>query len=954
MIKITLTFLLLAFTIGTTQSQNKKALSVDDYDIWKSLRGAILSNNGKWVSYQINPQKGDGYLYLYNTENQQLDSVARGTAAVFSPENNFLAFKVVPQADTVRTLKLKKTKDEKMPKDTLVVWNLISGEKKSYPRIKNFTVPKKKGDWLVAHFHKKISKEGQDTDSLLRDSTHLAMDFPKTESTIINNDSTTKKKKTPTKFKSKGTQLVYLNPINGDSISFADVVKYSVPKYGEGIFVVQSVGDSIEETKIKRLATTQLKTDSLFHKQGNLSALSCDDHAGQLGFLFSPDTAKTKTYRLYHWLHKKNQLNMVVDTMHPKLPQGWSAHTKGKLWFSEKGDKLFFGSGKRPSEEAKDTLLKSEKVFVDIWNWKDKRLQPMQKKNLNKDKDRAYKAVYLIKPGIVTQLETETFNSVSILEDGNWDYAVVTDDTPYLRASSWSGVWAKDFYRIDLASGERSLIQKKIANKYSFSPDGDFLCWYNPTDSTWYLNNLKNNTKTPISNNIELPFYNELNDVPNSPRAYGVAGWSPGSSEVYIYDRFDIWKFDTRLKNQALNLTQGMGRQQKTRFRYVNLDKDNKYINEKEGVLLHFLNEENKNQGYGWLKNGSWESCIHEPANFSKPIKAKNSDQMIWRKGDFRQYPELYYSTLQFTATQLISNTNPQQSLYNWGNIQLINYNALDGKEYQGLLVTPENLDRSKKYPMIVYYYERDSERLHRYYSPAPSRSTVNWTMYASNGYVLFIPDIAYRTGDPGLSAYEAIMGGVMSVTQRFDFIDSNNIGLQGQSWGGYQTAHMITRTNMFKAAMAGAPVSNMTSAYGGIRWGTGSSRMFQYERTQSRIGGTLWDKFTKYVENSPVFYVPQIETPLLMMHNDNDGAVPWYQGIEMFVAMRRLNKPVWMLTYNDEEHNLTRRANSIDLSIRMRQFFDHYLKGKPAPVWMEHGIPAVEKGHNMGYDLVE
>jgi dipeptidyl aminopeptidase/acylaminoacyl peptidase len=158
----------------------------------------------------------------------------------------------------------------------------------------------------------------------------------------------------------------------------------------------------------------------------------------------------------------------------------------------------------------------------------------------------------------------------------------------------------------------------------------------------------------------------------------------------------------------------------------------------------------------------------------------------------------------------------------------------------------------------------------------------------------------------------------------------------------------------MFAAAMAGAPVSNMTSAYGGIRWGSGMSRMFQYEGSQSRIGGTLWEKPWRYIENSPVFFADKVGTPLLMMHNDEDGAVPWYQGIEYFVALRRLNKPVWMLTYNGAPHNLKRRADCKDLSIRMLQFFDHYLKGAPAPVWMEHGIPAVDKGKKMGYELIK
>jgi dipeptidyl aminopeptidase/acylaminoacyl peptidase len=271
-----------------------------------------------------------------------------------------------------------------------------------------------------------------------------------------------------------------------------------------------------------------------------------------------------------------------------------------------------------------------------------------------------------------------------------------------------------------------------------------------------------------------------------------------------------------------------------------------------------------------------------------------------------------------------------------------------------GLLYTPENLDKSKKYPLLVYFYERSSDRIHSFRHPSPSRSIINPSYCVSNGYVVFVPDIPYLEGYPGQSAYRAVVSGTLAMTGQFPFIDKENMGIQGQSWGGYQVAYLVTQTNLYKAAMAGAPVSNMTSAYGGIRWGSGMSRMFQYEKTQSRIGGTLWEKPFHYIENSPVFYADKIETPLLIMHNDNDGAVPWYQGIELFVAMRRLGKPAWMLTYNNEEHNLTKWPNRMDLDIRMYQFFDHYLKGAPEPKWMKDGIPAIEKGKNLGYGLEE
>jgi dipeptidyl aminopeptidase/acylaminoacyl peptidase len=281
----------------------------------------------------------------------------------------------------------------------------------------------------------------------------------------------------------------------------------------------------------------------------------------------------------------------------------------------------------------------------------------------------------------------------------------------------------------------------------------------------------------------------------------------------------------------------------------------------------------------------------------------------------------------------------------------LVDWITGDGEKMQGKLYLPENLDKTKKHPMLVYFYERSSHGLYSHHIPQPNWSIINISYCVSNGYIVFVPDISYhKEGFPGECAYSSIVTGTLAMLQKFPFIDKDNMALQGQSWGGYQIAYLVTRTNLYKCAMAGAPVTNMTSAYGGMRWGSGMSRMFQYEKTQSRIGGTLWNKTIEYIENSPVFFAPKIETPLLIMHNDNDGAVPWYQGIELFNAMRRLSKPVWMLVYNKEEHNLRKRPNRKDLSKRTMQFFDYYLKGAKIPVWMDKGIPAHKKGEIHGY----
>jgi dipeptidyl aminopeptidase/acylaminoacyl peptidase len=300
-----------------------------------------------------------------------------------------------------------------------------------------------------------------------------------------------------------------------------------------------------------------------------------------------------------------------------------------------------------------------------------------------------------------------------------------------------------------------------------------------------------------------------------------------------------------------------------------------------------------------------------------------------------------------------VTDANPQQSQYNWATVELVEWTSGSGVPLQGLVYRPEDFNPAKKYPLIVQFYERDSDNLYRHFPPLPHRSVTRPTFYASRGFVVFMPDVRYRIGYPGESALHSIVPGTLELVEQ-GFIDEANIGIQGHSWAGYQIAYLVTRTNLFKAAAGGAPVANMTSAYGGIRWGTGMSRMFQYERTQSRIGATLWEAPQRYVENSPIFWADKVETPLLMMHNDRDHAVPWTQGIEMFVALRRLGTPAWLVNYTGEVHWPTDFAEKRDWNIRLQQFFDHYLKGAPAPVWLAEGIPAVEKERTLGLELVE
>jgi dipeptidyl aminopeptidase/acylaminoacyl peptidase len=277
-----------------------------------------------------------------------------------------------------------------------------------------------------------------------------------------------------------------------------------------------------------------------------------------------------------------------------------------------------------------------------------------------------------------------------------------------------------------------------------------------------------------------------------------------------------------------------------------------------------------------------------------------------------------------------------------WGTGELLPFRNADGVPLKAALFKPEDFDPKKKYPLLVYIYERLSQNVHSFVEPRPGHS-INFSYYVSNGYLVLTPDIVYTAGQPGQSALKCVLSAIDALVER-GVVDESRIGIQGHSWGGYQIAYMLTQTNRFRAAEAGAPVGNMTSAYSGIRWGTGLPRQFQYEQTQSRIGRPLYEAPHKYLENSPIFHIDRVKTPMLLLHNDNDDAVPWYQGIELYLALRRTGKEAYLFNYNGEFHGLRRRHNQKDFALRTQQFFDHFLKGAPKPGWMEKGVAFIDR----------
>jgi dipeptidyl aminopeptidase/acylaminoacyl peptidase len=810
---------------------------------------------------------------------------------------------------------------------------------KKLARVKSYSTPTKKGNWVAVHFEKDLPKKEEKKDE--------------SDTTKIKDPKPEKPKKTD------GTKLLVKDLMGNQTFEFDRVKSFGFSENGDFLYYAKAEEDTLKNAGIYLIELKSGASKIIDEGKTEYVSMVFSPENKFLAFLATEDSAKSKKpyYDLFLFDINKEK-NQKIASKDTDGIRGMVSKN-GRLYFSNDENRLFFGTAPDYvafQYEDDTTILDEERVSMDIWGWQDDEIQPMQLKNKSREQNKSYLAIYNLKSKVITQVGDESVSQFDIDKKVKNQYGLGFDASSYRRNFSWDIQIGSDLYLVDLTTGSRSLIKKDVPGNPKLSPEGKYVYWYDERDSSWISYDVKSKTFKNLTKDINSKFYDELHDSPALPSSNGEAGWIKGDLAFLVYDRYDIWKIDPTGKASPVNLTNGEGKKQQIVFRREKIDNEEESIDPSEPLILNAFHEVNKKNGFykGDINGASSpKSIIFTDHRYSGLTKAEESDKMIVRRSTFQEYSDIYATDLTMNSLERVSAANPQQSQIKWGSVELVDYLANDGVPLQGLLFKPDGFDPNKKYPMLVYFYERNSDGLHSYRAPAPSASTINIPYFVSNDYLVFVPDIKYDLGLPGPSAYNCIIPGVQALVAR-GFVDASNMAIQGQSWGGYQVAYLITKTNMFKAAGAGAPVVNMTSAYGGIRWGTGMSRMFQYEQTQSRIGGTLWEKPLYFIENSPLFTMDRVNTPVLIMHNDEDGSVPWYQGIEMFMALKRLNKPAWLLQYNGEDHNLRLRKNRKDLSIRLAQFFDYYLKGAPAPLWMIEGLPAVEKGRTLKYELSE
>ncbi len=753
-----------------------------------------------------------------------------------------------------------------------------------------------------------------------------------------------------------GTDLLLVDLKEGRSLNIGNVVEFAFNR--KGTYLAYTVGSESKKGNgiyLRSLASGQVQV--LNSSEDLYTRLHWNKRKDWFVVLRGKKDKKYKDriFKLFAFKIEKNKIrSFIVDPEKiPDFPEGMAISDKRTPYWSEVWNAVVFGikelepeeekDGKDKKEKKEDPLLKDLKLpTLIIWHYKDSRLQSMQWVQEKRDRNFSYLCIYHFDTSRFIKLADRRIKIVRFNPKYKW--AIGFDRTDYELEGNLSGKRYSDVYAIDPRTGQRRLILKKIRWTFQPSPDGTFLLFYK-RDGNFYTVHVPTGKIFNLTERIPVSFIDEEDDhnVKNPPVRQYNFGWTKDGRFAILRDGWDLWEVSADGR-KFYSLT-GDGRKKQVRYLYAFiLEKDFEGFDRKKPLYVAVRGQWDKKGGIARInlrRPGKKELLLWDDAAFGSLMKAEKAEIYLYTRQTYREFPDYYKAGPDFKKAEKITEANPQQREYRWcEGRKLIEYKNSEGKRLQAALYLPADYRPGRKYPTIVYIYEKLSDRLNYYLMP--SEYGFNIARYTSDGYAVLLPDIVYKVNAPGLSAVDCVLAAVKAAIKT-GVVDEKRLGLHGHSWGGYQTAFIITQTDIFKAAVAGAPLTNMISMYSSIYWNTGTCNQPIFESSQGRFKGGYWDYLEDYIKNSPVFFAKNVKTPLLLLHNDKDGAVDWNQGIEYYNTLRRLGKFVIMLEYKGENHGLRKKENRIDYGIRMKEFFDHFLKGKPAPEWMEKGVPYIK-----------
>jgi dienelactone hydrolase len=618
--------------------------------------------------------------------------------------------------------------------------------------------------------------------------------------------------------------------------------------------------------------------------------------------------------------------------------------------WSEDGGTVFVGVGawsektatakKDPEKDKdKDAADASDPPTVDVWHPRDVDVMPKQKVGATRDRQRSLLAAWPLDRPALTVLGHDFYETVVPLKQRNLAYVVSWGGAALDR--SWGRFGASTISLVDVTTGERTKVVDRADDRYvRASPEGKYILFF--MDGQISTIDTSRRTVTNITKSIPTSFVDKESDSTDVQRPfYGEAGWTKDDREVLLYDKFDIWEIAAN-GSKATRLTDGAAEQ--VEYRYADLDPQEDAIDRSKPIYMQMMGSWTKKSGFARLAPGAAapEKLVWLDKSVTRLAKAKDADVYEYVVQSYEDSPDAFVGSPDLKSVKQVTATNTFQSKFAWGRAELIEFKSEKGQRLQGVLRYPAGYERGKKYPMIVYVYEKRSDSLHQYSAPS-EREYYNVSSFTTAGYFLFEPDIVFRPREPGLSVVECVRPAVAAVAQ-MGIIDPKRVGMIGHSWGGFDTAFMATHSDVFSAAVAGAPITDLVSNYGSHHFSSGIAETDHIETGQQRMQVPVWEDLAAYTRNSAVFGVSTMTTPLLIEVGDADGTVFWHQGVELYNAGRRAKKDVVLLVYAGEDHGLRQKANQIDYHHRIMEWFGHYLKGEPAPAWITSGVSFLEK----------
>jgi dienelactone hydrolase len=905
-----------------------RPLALQDILAWKSVGSAELSPDGSWLMYRLSPLEGESEIVLRQVAGAkehrfpigEAPRFGAGARTGFSADSKWAAFLSYPGAKEMKALR----KDKKRVATTAVLVDLAKGDKTEFEKVRGLAFSGDNPGFIALHRYAPESQEKE-------------------------------------KDKWTGSDLLLRELASTKEVNIGNIAEYAFDKGGARLaLLIDAQGQAGNGLQLRDMATGAVS--SLDNDKASYKSLAWTEKGEALAVLKGKED---KAYEDKLWSvlafagfkDAKGPRKIFYDPASDRsFPEGMTVSPDRAPEWTESFDAVLFGIREAKKKKDADKLeggeaaagpdaapaapKKDEEIADEdipdlvIWHGQDKRLQSQQQVQEQRDKTYSYLAEYRIAEKAFIRLADDDLRYVSVAPKQR--FAVGQDNRAYELDTNLIGRGYQDISVIDMKTGKRTPVLEK--NSYFFGTlyDGSHFLFYD--SGHFHTYDMATGRSVNITKEVPASFVNEDDDHNViDPPDYPVGPAKDGLN-VLLSDGWDVWSVPVSGAGKAVNLTVN-GAKDKLRYRRLRLDPEEKAIDLGQPQYFSVYGEWTKKAGIARVEKGKPAPAIllWDDAGFGNLAKAKKAEVYAYARDTYKDYPDFYAADAMLRNGQRLTEANPQQKDFLWSSgSMLLDYTSAKGDKLQGALFLPANYEKGKRYPTIVYYYEKMSQQLNRY--AQPSANGFNKSVYTSNGYAVLFPDITYKINDPGMSAVWCVLPAIDAAVAA-GVVDRSKVGLQGHSWGGYQTAFLVTQAE-FAAAVAGAPLTNMISMYSSIYFNSGSANQPIFESSQGRFKGGYWDNLEAYQRNSPVYYAPQVKTPLIILHNDKDGAVDWNQGIEYYNTLRRLKKPVIMLQYVGENHGLQKQANQKDYTVRMKEFFDHYLMGKPAPAWYTEGVP--------------